>query len=152
MTDAERFAKRISENLVKTKIGSLRFWGQWFGRPFAKIHRIVACNANRDLLRLGFNEGEVLSVWSPTDLESSKLKFQIGSATRVQWEWYSYGRPKIAANLYFLDFAKERGAIIVNTNGKFGDGFWEPSDAFPAVEMLTHSDMKMLPDPPKEIN
>ena len=146
MTDAELFAQRLSQNLVKTKMGSLRFWGQWFGRPYDNIHRLVGCEGSGHLLRLLFNEGETLTVWSPSGLVSKRLTFQIADAARVRWEWFSYGRPKIAANLFYMDFAKERGAIIADTSWTFSDLDLNPNQEFPAVEILSYADKKPEPD------
>jgi hypothetical protein len=42
--------------------GSLRFWGEWFGRPFDNYHRRVACEVTDECLQFRFKEAEVLAV------------------------------------------------------------------------------------------
>lgn len=64
MTEAEDIAGRI-KNLASQMRGTLRFWGQWFGRPYDNCHQLAECEAAGDVLRLTFDEGETLCVWSP---------------------------------------------------------------------------------------
>ena len=103
MQNAESFASEINGKLTNLKVGSLRFWGHWFGRPYDNFHRIVSCSALDDTLFLRFNENEVLSVWSPVRLTASSTQFRIAQASRVRWEWFYYGRPQIPENLFFED-------------------------------------------------
>jgi hypothetical protein len=39
-------------------------------------------------LRVFFNEGEVLSVWSPSGLTINSSTCRISDADRVRWEWF----------------------------------------------------------------
>ena len=83
------------------KAGTLQFWGEWFGRPHDNIHRVVECNASKEVLKLRFNLGETLSVWRPTGCVADEQEFSIRGADRVLWEWFYYGRPRTPANLFF---------------------------------------------------
>jgi hypothetical protein len=67
-TEAERMSRLIEQRLPDIEPGTLRFWGEWFGRPYDNQHRLIGCDAESDLLHLRFNEGEVLSIDSPLDL------------------------------------------------------------------------------------
>ncbi|HWY62681.1 MAG TPA: hypothetical protein VNW15_12340 [Rhizomicrobium sp.] len=130
---AEDYAALLNRKHAKLKQGTLRFWGVWFGRPNDSWHRIVACDAEPDLLKIRFNDSELLSVWSPSGLEADTSKFQISDASRVRWEWFYYGRPQTPANLFFYDFSKgEKGTSDVN----WYEPDLRPQSGFPAVEIL----------------
>jgi len=116
VSEAEKLADRIRRALPNVKIGSLRFWGHWFGRPYDAWHQITRCEAEDNLLRIFFNEDEVLSVWGPSGLEVSRSTFRIHAADRVRWEWFYYGRPKTARNLCFLEFVRSDEGISSTTN------------------------------------
>jgi hypothetical protein len=103
------YIKRFPNRLVhfsgyrgtQSQVGSLRFWGEWFGRPYDNCHTLVSCRAEEDVLRLSFDQGETLSTWSPTGLTLDK---STSDADRVRWEWFSYGKAKTPENLYNLYF------------------------------------------------
>ena len=59
-TEAERMARIIEQRLPDIEPATLRFWGQWFGRPYDNQHRLITREAQSDQLRLRFSEGEVL--------------------------------------------------------------------------------------------
>jgi len=108
MSNASAYADQLIRELPSLKPGTLRFWGRWFGRPYDNCHYVVGCEAQDEVLRLRFHDAEVLSVWSPVGLDTSQGVLRISDAARVRWEWFYYGRPQIASNLYFLDFVKGR--------------------------------------------
>ena len=136
MTEAEQIADLIKANLPHLKSGTLRFWGVWFGRPYDNLHHVVGCEANQDGLRLHFNEGETLDLWVPQKCTANNRTFKIADAERVRWEWFYYGRPKIAANRYFMDFAKTGVGVNASTNVDWYSPTSSPSREEPAVEIL----------------
>lgn len=136
MTEAELLAELIKAALPQLKQGTLRFWGEWFGRPNDNIHSVVDCEADRDLLRLRFHEDEVLSVWAPRTATIDHRTFRIMDATRVRWEWFYYGRPKIQANLYHMDFTRTASDVAVSTNVDWYKPTLKPDAQQPAVEIL----------------
>ncbi|MBA2590474.1 MAG: hypothetical protein H0U98_17825 [Alphaproteobacteria bacterium] len=105
-TLAEKYAASLNRELSNLPCGSLRFWGVSFGRPYDNRHEIVGAEGESNLLRIRFNEGELLSVWSPSGLKASASVFQIADAERVCWEWYYYGRPQAPENLCFENYVK----------------------------------------------
>ena len=133
--DASSLASRI--NATKPlKAGSLRFWGEWFGKPYDNYHRIVGCSATGDTLRLDFDEGETLTVLKPIELEASATAFAIHLASNVRWEWFYYGRPKTPANLYFYEFVNRGSTIEARTNVDWYSPNLSPSIHEKAVEVL----------------
>jgi hypothetical protein len=61
MNEAQQAADQIRAANPNVKSGTLRFRGHWFGRPYDNYHRLVGCDSEFDVLKLYFNEGEVLS-------------------------------------------------------------------------------------------
>jgi hypothetical protein len=82
-------------------------YGEWFGQPYDNFHTLVEVEAAGDELRLRFDEGETLSVWDPREVVLSSDVFRIGGASRVRWEWFSYGRPQTPENLHTIEYAVE---------------------------------------------
>jgi hypothetical protein len=137
MTDAEQIAYRIRRGLPHIKRGTLRFWGNWFGRPYDNYHEIVDCSADGDILCVRFNDGEVLWVFSPRGASIDESTFRIQGASRVRWEWFFYGRAKTAANLYFEEFTqKPDGAIVAETNADWYTPDLRTTSSEAAVEIL----------------
>ena len=106
MQSCKQLAADITKKLPNVKSGSLRFWGNWFGKPYDNWHVVVSCDATDDCLQIHFNEGEVLAVWNPVGVQIDETQFRIGSATAVRWAWYSYGQARTPANLRHIDYAK----------------------------------------------
>src|SRR6185437_6630786 len=93
---AQLIAKRINAAPM-LKAGSLRFWGEWFGK-----HKIVSCSAEGNkLLLIEFDDGGTLTVIDPCGPALTATAFAIRDATLVRWEWFYYGRPHTSENLYF---------------------------------------------------
>ena len=106
MAPAEKYAASLNRGLGNLPCGSLRFWGVSSGRPHDNQHTIVGVEGESNLLRIRFNEGELLSVWSPIGLKVSASAFQIADAEGVRSEWYYYGCPQTPENLRFETYVK----------------------------------------------
>jgi len=134
----QEIATDIAAILPRVKCGTLRFWGEWFGRPFDNYHWLVGCHAIDECLSLQFNEGEVLALWNPSDVEITETTFRIGSATALRWTWYYYGRPKTPENLRYIDYAEQDGRIAFRTNRDTTAGaglLAQDAASYPAAEM-----------------
>jgi hypothetical protein len=127
---------RIQSLLPNVKAGTLRMWGEWFGKPYDNVHRIVECAGDNALLSLGFEGGEKLSIWQPEGLEVGPDTFSVKSATKVRWEWDYYGRPKLPQNRYFREFVVEGSSIFPATNVDWYAPKFEPSLRHHAAELL----------------
>jgi hypothetical protein len=135
--EAKLLAERINNALPHVRSGTLRFWGEWFGRPHDNCHVLLRCDAEQDhLLQLYFNQGETLSVWAPRDLTADDSAFRILSADRVRWEWFYYGRPQVPANLYFMDFLRSAKQVTATTKIDWSSSNLKPNGRRPAVEIL----------------
>ena len=99
-------------------------------------HSLIACEAEGDILRLKFNEGEMLCIWSPRQAVITDKIFQIKDADRVRWGWFYYGRPKTPSNLYFEDYMRKESEIIATTNVDWYTPNLRPTSGSPAVEIL----------------
>jgi hypothetical protein len=136
MNEVGTFAEIIRRALPTVKKGSLRIWGEWFGKPYDNWHTLTGCDAEGEALRLYFDDDEKLIVWSPKGLIADMSTFRIAQADRVRLEWFYYGRPKVSSNLYFEDFVKSGQRICVTTNVDWYEPKFMPKATEPAVEIL----------------
>lgn len=130
MSDAATIAARINERLDRMNAGSLRFFGDSFGRPMDNQHRVTGADNEGDLLRVFFDQGEVLSVWGPSGAEISTGTFVILDARRVRWEWDYYGAAQGGRSC--MDYRRVDSGIEVTTD--HGETYNANPDAY-AVDM-----------------
>lgn len=107
------------------KNGTLRFWGDWFGRPYDNYHKVVAVDhdTNKSVLVICFDNDEKCIVYEPIDIISNKNEFHITKATKIVWEWYFYGKEHIPQNLCKIIYSrtndnqilKEYSDNVINT-------------------------------------
>jgi hypothetical protein len=88
-----------------------------------------------DLLRLSFNYGETLTVWSPTGVTATPDAFRIEDAAKLRWEWFSYDRPQAPENLHRMEYVRSPDGQV-NVTDTSADSAHEPDEAAPAVEMI----------------
>jgi hypothetical protein len=136
VNETGRMAEQIREALPRIKGGTLRIWGVWFGRPYDNLHSLVRCESKEDKLRMHFNEDETLDVWVPSGLVLENSMLRIGEAERVRWEWFSYGRPKVAANRFFKEFVRSGEIVTASTDVDRFMPEVKTDRSLPAVEML----------------
>ncbi len=135
MEQAKEISERVNSLLPRVKAGTLRFFGQWFGRAYDNYHVIESSKAKGDCLILTFNGKETLSVWSPSGFRISAEEFQIDAASRVLWQWFYYGRPRTPENLYFEDYVVEGDKIRTETNVDWYEPDLHPSLSEAAVKI-----------------
>jgi hypothetical protein len=114
---------------------SLRFFGEWFGGRRDNAHRLTGVTAVDDVLRLSFDNGETLTVWSPTGVTATPAAFRIQDAARLRWEWFSYGRPQAPENLHRMEYVRSPDGRV-NVTDTSADSAHEPDEAAPAVQMI----------------
>jgi hypothetical protein len=76
---------------------------------------IVRAEADGDCLVLHFHDEETLRVWHPTGCRIDAQQFIILSASRVQWQWYWYGRPHAARNLMTEEFVRDGASVRIQS-------------------------------------
>jgi hypothetical protein len=136
MSDAVQIAGVINRQPNAVKSGTLRIWGDWFGRPHDNQHRVVAAEVNGTELRVLFDQDEVLLVQEPAGSAIDASSFRITAAQRVRWEWFYYGRGHTAANRYFLEYARDGKQLRCTSNVDWYVPAFETNLSLPAVELL----------------
>jgi hypothetical protein len=135
-TNAERAAGELSDLIGRVKRGSLRVFGDWFGRPMDNIHVVRSAWADGDDLVITFDQGEELRITRPKDWEFSQDTLQVRHADRVVWRWYAYGRPRAAENLHTIEhWIGTDGTAQARSNEDWYTPL-DPSTGKPAVELL----------------
>jgi hypothetical protein len=134
MTDAARIADLIQRGLPTLKQGTLRFWGQWFGRPYDNIHTVTGASAEGDSLEVRFNNGETLRIVKPVKAIVGAAQFVIGDAAKLRWEWNAYGNPP--RRRYFEEYDRKGDEIEATTDVDWYTPVLRPSATEVAVEIL----------------
>lgn len=106
----------LKQHFIKFKGGSLRIFGDWFGRPYDNFHTPKTFSFVDNILVVTFNDDETLTVWNPAYVKIEEHTFKIEEASRVRWEWFYYGRPKTEENRFFLNYVKGQSEIHADTN------------------------------------
>lgn len=134
--DAVRIRDCILSVLPDVKGGTLRIWGDWFGRPYDNHHRVTGATADGVSVTVGFDQGETLRLWRPVGFEIDATNFRVLSADRVRWEWFYYGRLPEAKNRFFLDYRRRDAAIQGESNVDWYSPAFQTDPAMPAAELV----------------
>lgn len=95
--------------------GSMRFWGEWFGKPMDNFHRVTKAfyDNNANVLTMHFNAGEICTVYGPIGVLSTEQTFHVENAARVVWSYPYYKSPQGPEVRAQLDFVREyRNSVI----------------------------------------
>lgn len=90
--------------------GSLRFWGEWFGRPYDNFHTPVSAELAGNVLTIRFENGERCTVFDPSEIVNEPNDFHIAHASKIVWEWFYYGREKTPENLCRREYESDASA------------------------------------------
>lgn len=135
MPELDEIAARL-EAASPPPAGTLRVFGDWFGRPYDNVHTLVAVDVRAGAVVLGFGDGEELTVFNPANLVMDGVTFRIERADRVRWEWYAYGEAKSPANRYREEHWLEDRAVRAEGTATWSEPTFSPSLDHPAVELL----------------
>jgi len=136
MSEAKEIAAYVLMHLGELKGGSLRIFGDWFGRPHDNLHTIIGADSEDNCLIVRFDNCEELRIWEPSGAKIDESNFIIAKAKRVRWEWYYYGRPQLPENRYFLDYVASGETITGDTNVDWYQHPFQTSVTSPAVELV----------------
>jgi hypothetical protein len=133
---AETISKIINETLPNVKGGTLRFYGEWFGRPMDNYHKLIDSKSMSDILILHFDNKEKLIVFEPAIYRIDNNHFIIERSSGLVWQWYYYGQPLVNENLRTIKYIVDNNVIPYTLQ----DNLKIPSvklanKAFPAVEI-----------------
>lgn len=84
---------------ILKKGGSLRFFGEWFGRPYDNFHSPESAEFSENVLVILFDGGEKCVVYDPLGIVNEPNDFHVESASKIVWEWYCYGKEHTPKNL-----------------------------------------------------
>jgi hypothetical protein len=136
-SSAEEAAADLAAALGTVKRGTLRMFGDWFGRPMDNIHTARSATARGVDLVIRFDGGEELIVSDPGEWEFSPDVFRIGVASRVVWRWHFYGRSKVPENLFTIEhWVDAHGEVHGTSDVNWYDPVFDPSADEAAAELL----------------
>lgn len=90
---------------ILKKGGTLRFWREWFGRPYDNFHVPVSAEFSENMLMIRFNNGEKCAVYDPSGIVNETDDFHVEHASKIVWEWFYYSREQTPENLCRREYA-----------------------------------------------
>lgn len=107
---------RNNENLFKG--GSIRIFGDWFGKPYDNHHILKSAEFESHLNRLTlyFNQGEKLEIDNPRNIFEAPTFLKVIDADRIKFTWYYYGKTNSRENQYSKEYTLNNNKIIAKTN------------------------------------
>lgn len=125
---------KIINNLEEKPGGTLRFYGEWFGRPYDNYHKILECSFKNGILDIKFDAGETLNVWNPNNIIFNNNELIIKDSTCVEFFRYYYGKPQTKENLIIDRYSNGE---LINPSIKSGKVYKKIfKQGYPAVELL----------------
>lgn len=82
--NSEEFFDLINKIKVKPA-GTLRFYGEWFGRPYDNYHLLTDCLLEDGILTLIFDQGERIKIWNPNKISLNNKELKIKKAECVDF-------------------------------------------------------------------
>ncbi len=133
---ATEFEQRFAE--IKLNGGTLRFWGNWFGKPMDNYHEIknVEFDNRKNILTLTLGEDEKLKIWNPSNLEIGRKELRIKNADKILFEWHLYGESKSEENLRFESYINNGVNIEFATDFMTDDRKTECYKSEPALSII----------------
>lgn len=131
--EAMELIKEIN-NLEEKPEGSLRFYGEWFGRPYDNYHKILECVFKDGILKIKFDAGETIKIWNPNNIILNKNELIIKDSTCVEFLRYHYGKPQTKENLIIDRYSNGELIIPSIKDRKIYNKII--TQGYPAVELL----------------
>jgi hypothetical protein len=110
----------IYDKLDVLRPGSLRFWGNWFGKPYDNSHRIVGAWSIDGTVVIYFDQAESLIIDAPSDWSLDEGLLVVRHAERVRFNWFYYGRLPSREMLQFDEYRWESDGIAFITDFQVG--------------------------------
>lgn len=130
---AEKLTKIINY-LEEKPGGSLRLYGEWFGRPNDNYHKILLCIFKDGILKIKFDAGETIKIWNPNNITFNNNELIIKDSTCVEFLRYYYGKPQTIENSTIDIYSKGE---VINPSIKSGKVYKKIiQQGYPAVELL----------------
>ncbi len=124
----------IYERLDSLRPGTLSFWGNWFGRPYDNIHRIVGAYSLEETTIIYFDQAETLLIDEPRDWSLEGGLLLVRHASRVRFQWFYFGRLPDRETLQFEEYRWTETNLSFDTDAQPGRRPQLARDA-PAVQL-----------------
>lgn len=113
----DEYAKLVRTNEHLCKVGSIRIYGDWFGKPYTNHHKITTAEYQEEdkKLTIHFDDDERIEVYNPMIIFESTAFLKITHADLVRWSWYAYRKSRTEDNMGQLEYTKENKVITTKT-------------------------------------
>ncbi|WP_458947470.1 hypothetical protein [Oceanobacillus sp. CAU 1775] len=114
--------------------GTIRIFGEWFGRPYDNYHKILECIYKDEILDIKFDTSETIRVWNPNHIMFKNNELIIEDSTYVEFLRFDYGKPKSKENVIREIYINGEVSNPDKEYGKVHQNMVKPD--YPAFELL----------------
>jgi hypothetical protein len=107
----EEFIKQAQSDISIINSGTLRFFGDWFGRPMDNYHVVNQIEYNENQILMKFGDSHILMIDCPIGIDREEQCFIIEKATKIRYEYGHYGL-KQGERKYYLEYINKSDGII----------------------------------------
>ena len=102
-------------NFTIKNSGTLRFWGDWFGRPMDNLHILTdsVFSDENDTLTLYFGSGEICTIYCPVGIVLNETEYYVSDASKVVWQYYPASGNHNPGNQITIEYEKTDNARVV---------------------------------------
>ena len=105
------FMKYFNTSDRSLNSGTLRFYGDWFGRPMDNCHIPNRVFFKNDSMYILFDDDYLITIVEPKNISIDNFIFSVRKATTVKYEYGHYGRNN-ESRKYFIEYAEELDGIV----------------------------------------
>lgn len=116
---SKEFLALANGNIRNIGRGTLRFHGDWFGRPMDNCHVPKSIEVEDQVLRIGFDDNSVLEVETPSGFEIQNKVTAILRARKVIYK-YGHSGPYNEGSKYYREYIEEDNRIV-KRSGRVGE-------------------------------
>lgn len=139
---AHEFADKVKNELHHFRGGAMRIYGDWFGRPYTNMHRLIGTDYDPELnvLTMTFSEGETLSIRDPKHIFDSSTMMKILHADSIRLDFLHSSDRNEAKKEYYLTYTRTKSKVQTETNVDWYSPHFDTSAGDPALVIFGRFD------------
>lgn len=135
LISASEYVNSIKQKTNLFQGGSMRIYGDWFGKPYDNLHKVVGADYDDSLneLIIRFSEGEVLTIVNPKNIFEASTFMKILEADSIKLEFLHATQDQTANNKYYLLYRYMKSKVKAETNVDWYKPSFDTSLGAPAI-------------------
>ncbi len=109
--NVDEFISKIQNSQKTIKSGTLRFFGDWFGRPMDNCHEVTRIEFIENELVIEFCNNSLVSIIEPNGIILENDNFTLKNANKVRYE-YGNSSSNTRLRKYYIEYIASKDFII----------------------------------------